>query len=204
VPNTPIYALPFEQYPPDQPGITLHGGTSGLNPILAEEVENELVRIDNDISVANDDIAELQSIVQPGVGWNIFTPTIINDGTATYSTRTGRWRRIGVLTVHLIIYFVCDGDGSGGATPLNVSTSAPPINRATRQMIPLSIEGASGGGGGNRMGHLLSLTGGTSATWDRVRWQDGVDSHLDNMVGQDIDAGMIFVAQGTYQEEESP
>lgn len=49
MPNTPIYGLPFEN-PSEQPGITLHGGVPPSSPILAEEVEEELQRIDTDVT----------------------------------------------------------------------------------------------------------------------------------------------------------
>lgn len=46
MPSTPIYGLPFEQTPTDEPGHSLHGGQAGTDPILAEAVEAELARID--------------------------------------------------------------------------------------------------------------------------------------------------------------
>ena len=62
MPETPIYGLPVE-VPADQPGVTLTGGPSGTENILAEAVEDELSRIDSDISDAN------EAIVEAARGW---------------------------------------------------------------------------------------------------------------------------------------
>lgn len=58
MPQTPVYGLPFEA-PGDLPGHTLDGGPAGAEPILAEAVEAELSRID-------DDVADLQAEVARG------------------------------------------------------------------------------------------------------------------------------------------
>lgn len=46
MPQTPIYGFEFED-PDEQPGRTLSGGSAGLDPILAEQLEAELQRIEN-------------------------------------------------------------------------------------------------------------------------------------------------------------
>lgn len=56
MPFTPIYSFPYEALV-DQPGVTLHGGLAGTNQILAEEVERELVRVDNDVAEVAADLA---------------------------------------------------------------------------------------------------------------------------------------------------
>jgi hypothetical protein len=56
VPLTPIYGLPFE-HEDDQPLHSLTGGSSGTEPILAEEVEDELARIEGDIADVESDLA---------------------------------------------------------------------------------------------------------------------------------------------------
>src|SRR5690554_7736615 len=57
MPQTPVYGLPFEA-PGDLPGHTLDGGPVGDQPILAEAVEAELSRVDNDIAGLVEDIEE--------------------------------------------------------------------------------------------------------------------------------------------------
>jgi hypothetical protein len=59
VPSTTVYDLPFE-HEDDQPLHSLTGGSSGTEPILAEEVETELIRIDADVAAVQDAVA---------VGW---------------------------------------------------------------------------------------------------------------------------------------
>lgn len=54
MPTTPIYGLPFEHPDDDEPGITLHGGESGEEDILADAVEAQLQRIDGDVSDLQD------------------------------------------------------------------------------------------------------------------------------------------------------
>lgn len=56
MPSTPIYGFPFPTLD-DQPGATLHGGTSGTEPILAEKVEGELERVDQSLSTVQTDVA---------------------------------------------------------------------------------------------------------------------------------------------------
>ena len=195
MPTTTPDGLPYETLDDGEPTRTLNGGRSGTADILAIKAQEALT----DLRAA---VQQLQDVVQPTTGWTIYEPTVTNAGSATFSTRTGRWRRIGFLTVHHIIFLVVSGDGSGSST---VQVDAPiPINRATRQTCIMSIEGASGGGGGNRLGYAISFIGGSPLErWDRLRFPDGADSHLDNMVGSDLVSGMIITIQGTYQEEES-
>lgn len=59
MPVTPVYGLPFEAED-DQPLHSLTGGSSNTEPILAEAVEDELVRIDGDLVDVQDQVA---------VGW---------------------------------------------------------------------------------------------------------------------------------------
>jgi hypothetical protein len=199
VPSTPVYGLPYEKAA-EAPGRTLRAP----GPILAEAVETQLQRVDDDLATVGADVAQLQAVVQPTTGWTVFTPSITGHGSATFSTLTGRWRSLGFLVAHVVYYFVVDTAGSGTDVVQLGLPSGAPVNLATRQMIPCSAEGMAGGGGGNRSGHMVSFTSGDGLTWDRIRLPDGVDSHLDNLLGADLAAGMIFVAQGTYQVEESP
>ena len=56
MPSTPTYGLPFEA-PGDLPGHTLDGGPVGDQPILAEAVESELLRIDGDVADLQAEVA---------------------------------------------------------------------------------------------------------------------------------------------------
>lgn len=93
MPETPVYGFPFEKVPDDIPGITLHGGEQGNSPILAESVENELVRIDNTINNINGRLDDLES----------------GNGPANVAS----WRPIGRGTVSNEERFVVDLTDSG-------------------------------------------------------------------------------------------
>lgn len=76
MPQTPIYGLEFEA-PSDLPGRTLTGENS--SPILAEQVETELDRIDGDVAAVQTDVNDLTTR-----GWHDITPaggTVINAAT---------------------------------------------------------------------------------------------------------------------------
>lgn len=192
--QTQIYGWPYPS-PGDSPDVPRD------MRLLAEAVEPDVAALASAVQALTDRVDVLEGIVRPGRGWTVYTPAISGHGSATFSTLTGRWRRTGVLTVHMIAYVVVATAGSGTS---NVMIGAPTdINRATRQTITAAAEGMAGGGGGNRDGYAVSLTSGAGAMWDRIRLPDGQDSHLDNLQGQHLNAGMILVLQGTYQEEEA-
>lgn len=65
MPLTPVYGFSYEAMG-DQPGHSLHGGSAGTEPILAEQVENELIRVDQDIEDAGNRYL--------GTGWHDITP----------------------------------------------------------------------------------------------------------------------------------
>ncbi|MEU6858822.1 hypothetical protein AB0B28_08115 [Glycomyces sp. NPDC046736] len=151
-------------------------------------------------SVVNHSYVSAMTSSPQAVGWNIYTPTVAGQGSATFSTLTGRWKRIAPLTVCFIVYLVVSSAGSGSA---NFTVTAPTaINRATRQVVEMAVEGASGGSGGNRAGQAVSFTGGSGAVWDRLRMDNGTTPNLNNMTGTMLASGMFLTVQGSYQEEE--
>lgn len=147
----------------------------------------------------NDYVSAMTSGTQSAVGWNVYSPTVTGGGSATFSARTGRWKRTAPQCVDFIVFLEVSSAGSGTD---NVQVDMPTdINRATRQTAQLSIEGAAGGGGSLRSGYAVSLTSQAGPTWDRLRFADGVDSHLDNLTGAALASGMLISIQGFYQEE---
>lgn len=133
------------------------------------------------------------------LGYHTYTPTVSGDGGASFSTQTGRWKRIAPQTISFIMYFVVSGDGSGSN---NVQFDAPTdITRSTRQTALVQISAASGTPG-VRIAALSSFTGGSGATWDRVYWQDGSSTGgLTNLHGSDLVSGMLITCQGVYRED---
>lgn len=55
MPTTEIYGFPYETLT-DEPGWSLHGGQTGAELILAEEVERQLSRVESELSTATGDL----------------------------------------------------------------------------------------------------------------------------------------------------
>lgn len=99
--NTPVYGFDFES-PDDLPGETLTGGQTGTHPILAEQVETELVRIESDVDDNAADIAALQVATTTSREPEIFTAS------GTWIDPNDGWLQI-------IVECVGPGGGGGGA-----------------------------------------------------------------------------------------
>lgn len=136
--------------------------------------------VDGDISGAN--------IILTSQDWLTYTPTVNGGGAATFSTRTGYYYVIGDI-VMITIYLVIDTAGTGSNI---VQVTAPTnIDRSTRQVMGLSSENM----GVNGHGHVVSFTGSSGATFDRMRTYDG-----QNFVGSDLHSGGLIVVQGWYRK----
>lgn len=136
--------------------------------------------VDGNISGAN--------IALTGQTWQTYTPTVNGGGAATFSTRTGYYYVIGDM-VMITIYLVVDTAGTGSNI---VQVTAPTnIDRTTRQVMGLSSESM----GVNGHGHVVSFTGSSGATFDRMRTYDG-----QNFVGSDLHSGGLIVVQGWYRK----
>jgi hypothetical protein len=129
--------------------------------------------------------------------WTTYTPTVTGGGSATFSTRTGRWIRTAPKCVEWIVYLVVSAAGSGTDVLQVTSPTAP--DRSIRQTVDLAVEGAVTPS--IRSGRVYLLTGGTGTTWDRLRWDTGSTSNaLVNMGGSDLAVNMSIVIQGAYKE----
>ena len=175
MPTTPTYGLRYHDLnePPD-------GAALGKN--LAEDVEAELIRIDNDLAS-----------LLPVTGWASYTPNWSGAGSATFSTRTGRWRRIGPKTVVFCIYVVVATSGSG-SNP--VSTSLPtPCSRAIRWTFSGHAESPGG------VLQAVTFTGSTGTIVDRILYtRPGGSPEIANITGADCVAGRLFTISGIYEE----
>jgi hypothetical protein len=125
--------------------------------------------------------------------WTTYTPTITGHGVATFTTRTGYWRRVGDL-IHVVIYLVVNAAGSG-ATAITIDAPTDiERNLTTRQMLPgyaenitAAIEGAC---------TALAFTGVTGPTFGRIR---SARTNA-NITGADLLAGASMVLEGWYRE----
>jgi hypothetical protein len=113
-----------------------------------------------------------------------------NKGTATFSTQTGWWYRVGTM-VFFTAYFVCNGVGSG-ASAINITTPTA-IDRTTRQRIDAHISGVGGPGAGEYT--ALCFTSGSGNVIDRIT-RGGVD-----LTGANVSSGALITVEGWYREQ---
>jgi hypothetical protein len=181
MPTTPTYGIPY-------PALTDSPNGPAQMEALAEEVETELTRIDDDVASLGTDLSDLTTDVGPVTEWASYVPNWGNAGPATFSTRTGRWRRIGPKTVAFTIHVVVSGDGTGVADAVFTSLPTAP-SRAVRQTFAGHVQGSNSG-------HLqaVTFTSGTGVFVDRIL-RDGT-----NLVGSAVDSGDIYTISGVYEE----
>ena len=126
-----------------------------------------------------------------GTTWSAYTPTVGGAGSATWTTRSGYYYRIGKL-VFLDIYLQVNGAGSGSST---VTVTAPSsIDRSLRQVMTVNIEG-TGIAGVDGPANLMTFLGGSGAVFDRIRVADN-----GSMSGSDLVASSLITIQGWYRE----
>lgn len=132
--------------------------------------------------------------------FDTYTPTVTGAGTATWSTRTGWYQRIGKM-IFFTAYLSANGAGSGTSV---LQVSAPTsIYRGTRQVVAMNVESLSVAGTGsfNSNGHAVAFTGGSGATFDRLRTSRNNANNVDeNIQGNDIINGTIITITGWYRE----
>src|SRR5690554_1913660 len=104
MPRTPIYGLEYERVRGEKPGRTLTGLDG--SPILAEQVEAELQRID-------DDIAELVGVTIPDLQLAASRVTVLDVIDAGDGTNTTEFVNIPQTYRDLIIHWRGASDGSG-------------------------------------------------------------------------------------------
>lgn len=126
-----------------------------------------------------------------------YTPTWGNIGTATLSTNTGWWQRIGPM-IFFTAYGVFNAAGSGAT---DVTVTAPvSLYRGTRQVMTLNYSNVFGAGNiGN--GSAVSLSGGSGAVIDKLRASDQGAANSDaSITGADITASSIITITGWCRE----
>lgn len=127
-----------------------------------------------------------------------YIPTWGNVGTATFSSNTGTYWRMGKV-IFVTIYAVLSANGSGTS---NITVTMPSnVSRATRQC--LTVHSESNGPGGSHLagGEVVFFVGGSGAVADRVRWDDNSAVNNEASVqGQDLLSGGIITIQGWYRE----
>ena len=131
--------------------------------------------------------------------WTTYTPTVTNGGTVTWATRTGYYYKLGKI-VFVLVYLAVNTVGSGsGIVSVDMPSS---VDRTTRQILSVHAEtiGANGSATSSiRGGECVFFTGGTAATSDRIRVNNGT-SNESNILGNDLLAGGTITIQGWYRE----
>ncbi len=130
--------------------------------------------------------------------WNTYTPTVSNGGSATFSTRTGWWQRIGQM-IYVTVYLVVNNAGSGAGI-VNV-TMPTDVDRTTRQILDMHCESVGPGGSHIGNGNCVFFTGGSGTVSDRLRQSNNGASNADgNITGADLLSNGIITIQGWYRE----
>lgn len=123
--------------------------------------------------------------------WASFTPTWGGTGAATFSSRTGRWKRIAQKTVSFRVYLKVGVAGTSVGADVNFQLPTTP-NRAVEHVF----HGRSRG-----PGFLLeasAFSGGSSTTVNEIAMVNSADTH--NLRGDDLEAGMEIIISGIYEE----
>lgn len=119
-----------------------------------------------------------------------YTPTVTGGGSVTWTTRTGYYWRVGKM-VFVTIFLIVNATGTGSSA---VSVDAPSsADRSTRQALTMHAEGVGSGLPGT--GSLVAFTGGSGATFDRLRSYSN-----QNILGSDLNPGATITIQGWYRE----
>lgn len=119
-----------------------------------------------------------------------YTPTMTGEGTASFSTQTGWYQRVGKM-IYFNAYFVISAAGSG-ATPITIDAPTS-IYRGTRQNVAAHTESLTAGNNGSST--ALAFTSGSGATFDRIR-----NSTNGSITGADLLLNGIITVEGWYRE----
>lgn len=130
--------------------------------------------------------------------FNTYVPAVGNIGTATFTTQTGFWQRLGKM-IYVCVYLQVNAAGSGaGIVTVDMPTA---VYRGTRQTLHMSTESVGPGGSHIGTGQCLFFTGGAGATADRLRTSDNGAANADNNItGADLLAGGLITIEGWYRE----
>lgn len=179
------------------------GGASAVDTTLARTGVGALtltgaLTVSTNISVAGSG-AITGNLTVAATTWTTYTPTVTNGGTVTWTTRTGYYYKLGKI-VFVCINLVVNGVGSGsGLVAVDMPSS---VERTGRQALTVHAEtiGANGNATSSiRGGECVFLTGGSGATSDRCRVDNGT-SNESNIQGIDLLAGGLITIQGWYRE----
>lgn len=137
------------------------------------------------------------SLAVASTTFTTYTPTVAGGGSATYTTRTGWYYKLGKM-VYFNAEFVVGAAGSGTT---NVTVTAPSsIYRGGRQVIPVHARGAYLFGlAGN--GHAYTYETGSGAVIDQITVSNDNAQNRDGILqGVSLVADARVTIQGWYRE----
>lgn len=155
MPSTDKYQFPYEALT-DQPGWSLHGGLAGNQPILAEEVDRELARVESE---ADDAVSDLRTDLDILEGAFRTTGVQMLDYINTGSgTNTTEFVNIPQTFRHLSVVWYGQSDGSGQIDSLAVRFNGDGgdnyISRLTRNTESDAFSSSSGTFSVLRLGYV--------------------------------------------------
>lgn len=174
-------------------------GSTGMTVDLQQWLDSlgaTLAKVDKDGKLTAAEVTSSGALTVAGTpaftgatGWTAYTPAVVNGGTVTWTTRAGRWKRIGEKTVAFSVLLEVAVAGSGtGVVGVDLPTNP---SRAVRHVFAVSAENAVA------QLHGLTFPSGTGATMERIRGGSGSGG---NLIGSDLTAGRIFTITGVYEE----
>ena len=84
MPSTTPYGFEFESLTDGEPTRTLNGGSAGTDPILAEQVNDEIQRVDSDLQELQEAVSRGWEDITPAGGQVITDETVIDIPPETY------------------------------------------------------------------------------------------------------------------------
>ncbi|MFW3477354.1 hypothetical protein [Streptomyces microflavus] len=129
--------------------------------------------------------------------WSAYTPTVAGGGTATFTSRTGWYYKLGKLVYFSAeILVLAAGNGSAAVT----ITAPSSIHRGVRQAFPCHTQSTTTGGAVMN-GHAVALEGGSGAVIDRISVSNDGAANRDNILnGTNLLAGARISISGWYRE----
>ena len=128
-------------------------------------------------------------------GISTYTPTVANGGTATFTTRTGWYYKIGSSHIVFMCAYVTVNASGSGATDVTI-TAPSNIDRTTRQVMDVDFSD----GTNYREGNAVSLITGSGAVIDKLRITNATAVGSAFLSGSGLNAGSVLTVQGWYRE----
>jgi hypothetical protein len=147
-----------------------------------------------DVALSRSGVGEMtltgQITSYDGDAFTTYTPAVTNGGAVTWTTRTGRWQRVGKM-IYFNAYLNVNVAGSGAGL---ITIDGPvDISRTTRQVVMVHLDNVTAAREGT--GVVLAFDSGSGPVFDRVRGRDNV-----NLTGADLLAGAHITVEGWYRE----